>query len=214
MLSRRQILCAGLLAPITHSAFGATTFTVGSEYLLVEPSIPSTSKKIQVVDFFAYTCPHCFHFQPIFDRWAENVADDVEIVRCPVAWDDRQLPLTKTFYALEMLGLQSTLSNRFFESVYYETHPYSFETLDQDILAFMVDNGVDKTKWLQAYNSFGVITKSHQASKLWQDYGIDSTPMVGVGGRYTTGPHLAGSREKTPVVIDFLIEQCRQAMRV
>ncbi len=211
MLSRRDLLCAGLLTPIAHAALGAEKFTAGSEYLLVEPTIPSSSKKIQVVDFFAYTCPHCYQFQPIFEHWAQNLADDIEVVICPVAWNDHQLPLTKTFYALEMLGLQSTLSNRFFESVYYETHPYSFETLDQDILAFMVANGVDETQWRQAYNSFGVMASSQRATKLWQDYGIDSTPMVGVGGRFITGPHLVGSREKTPIVIDFLIEQCRLA---
>ncbi len=213
MLSRRNLLCAGMLAPVTSTAFGAETYTAGSEYLIIEPSVPTFTKKIQVVEFFAYTCPHCFQFQPTFERWVETAPDDVEVVICPVAWTPRQLPLTKTFFALEMLGLKGKLSNRFFQSVYYETHPYSFDTLDDDIQAFMVENGVNPQKWRYAYNSFGVMTNAQRATKLWQSYRIDSTPMVGVGGRYTTGPHLVGTREGTPAVIDFLIEKCRLEMQ-
>ena len=44
---------------------------------------------------------------------------------------------------------------------------------------------------------------------LWNAYQIDSTPMVGVGGKFTTGPHLAGSRQGTPAVIDYLVDQMR-----
>lgn len=213
MLSRRNFLCAGMLAPITGSVFGAETYMAGSEYFQLEPPVPLSSKKIQVVEFFAYTCPHCFLFQPTFDRWAENAPDDVEIVICPVAWTPRQLPLTKTYFALEMLGLKEKLSNKFFESVYYETQPYSFESLDHDILTFMLANGVDEKKWRYAYNSFGVMANSQRATQLWQAYRIDSTPMIGVGGRYTTGPHLIGTREKTPAAINHLIELCRRDMQ-
>lgn len=57
--------------------------------------------------------------------------------------------------------------------------------------------------------SFSVMNKTRQARQLWNAYQIDSTPMIGVGGIYATGPHLVGTREGTPACIDYLIEQVR-----
>ena len=73
----------------------------------------------------------------------------------------------------------------------------------------MVEAGVDGAKWDATFNSFGVKNKSRNATMLWNAYQIDSTPMVGVGGKFTTGPHLAGSRQGTPAVIDYLVDQMR-----
>ena len=38
---------------------------------------------------------------------------------------------------------------------------------------------------------------------------VNHDKWVGVGGKFTTGPHLAGSRQGTPAVIDYLVDQMR-----
>jgi thiol:disulfide interchange protein DsbA len=97
----------------------------------------------------------------------------------------------------------------FFESIIYQTRSYNFDSATRDIHDFMVEAGVDGAKWDATFNSFGVKNKSRNATMLWNAYQIDSTPMVGVGGKFTTGPHLAGSRQGTPAVIDYLVDQMR-----
>ena len=77
----------------------------------------------------------------------------------------------------------------------------------------MADNGVDAKKWEQTMRSFGVQNKARIATQTWQTYQIDSTPMIGVAGLYTTGAHLVGTREQTPAAIDFLIEEVRRQRR-
>ncbi|HAB83878.1 MAG TPA: thiol:disulfide interchange protein, partial [Sutterella wadsworthensis] len=67
----------------------------------------------------------------------------------------------------------------------------------------------DRQKWEQTMRSFSVMNKTRQARQLWNAYQIDSTPMIGVGGIYATGPYLVGTREGTPACIDYLIEQVR-----
>ena len=62
--------------------------------------------------------------------------------------------------------------------------------------------------------SFSVMNKTRQARQLWNAYQIDSTPMIGVGGIYATGPHLVGTREGTPACIDYLIEQDSRSAQV
>ncbi len=204
---------AAALAPISGSVLAAPKFEAGKEYLTVMPPAAASGDQIEVVEFFAYTCPHCLQFQPIFDKWRRSAPSDVAVRVCPVAWQPKFLPFTQTYFALEAMGLLDTISLPFFESVIYQEHPYSAEDPAKDIFDFMKSKNVDVKKFEQTYRSFGVMNKSRIATQLWQNYQIDSTPMIGVGGLYTTGPHLVGSREKTPECIDFLVDLVRAGRR-
>jgi thiol:disulfide interchange protein DsbA len=213
MISRRSLLWAGALAPLSASALAAQKYTPGKEYLLVDPPAENTAGKVDVVLFFAYTCPHCLRFEPVWNKWAKTAAADVNVRVCPVAWQPKYEPFADTYFALEALGLLDKLSEPFFESVIYQTHSYDFGSAAKDIRSFMVEKGVDGAKWDAAVSSFGVKNKTRRATALWQAYQIDSTPMVGVGGRYSTGAHLVGTREATPACIDYLVDLCRKQNR-
>ena len=83
MISRRDLLCAGALAPLSTYSFAAPAYKAGKEYLTVHPMAPTPADKIEVVEFFAYTCPHCLQFHPVFHEWAQKAPEDVSIRICP-----------------------------------------------------------------------------------------------------------------------------------
>ena len=147
MISRRDLLCAGALAPLSTYSFAAPAYKAGKEYLTVHPMAPTPADKIEVVEFFAYTCPHCLQFHPVFHEWAQKAPEDVSIRICPVAWQPKYLPFTDTYFALEALGLLDSLSMPFFESIIYQTRSYNFDSATRDIHDFMVEAGVDGAKW-------------------------------------------------------------------
>lgn len=209
MLTRRQLVMAAAAAPLSGPLFAAPRYTAGKEYLVITPPAPTSRDTIEVVLFFAYTCSHCLQFEPHFAKWAKTAPKDVTVRICPVSWQPKLDPFTQTYFSLEALGLLDKLSLTFFESVIYQEHPYNFENPLADIRDFMVKSGVDGAKWDQTVRSFSVMNKTRQARQLWQAYQVDSTPMIGVGGIYTTGPHLVGTREGTPACIDFLVDQIR-----
>ena len=128
MISRRDLLCAGALAPLSTYSFAAPAYKAGKEYLTVHPMAPTPADKIEVVEFFAYTCPHCLQFHPVFHEWAQKAPEDVSIRICPVAWQPKYLPFTDTYFALEALGLLDSLSMPFFESIIYQTRSYNFDS--------------------------------------------------------------------------------------
>lgn len=211
MISRRNLLLATAASGVALPSFAAgKTYTAGKEYLVLEPSVPTDSDKIEVVKFFAYTCSHCLAFEPIFNEWKSKLPSDVVVRVCPVAWSEKFLPFTQTYFALEAMGLLEKLHNPFFESVIYQTYTYDFENAFADISAFMAEQGVDVKPWERSMRSFGVQNKARIATQLWQAYRIDSTPMIGVAGRFTTGPHLVGTRNATPDCLNFLIEEARR----
>lgn len=210
MISRRSLLGASALLPLTQSVWAAPSYTPGKEYLLVNPQVQSDPSKIEVTLFFAYTCPHCLQYEPLFDEWAKTAPADVIVNRCPVAWQPKYFPFTETYFSLEALGLLDKLSMPFFESVIYQTHSYDFNNAADDIQDFMSKNGVDAAKWKATVNSFGVKNKNRVAFQLWQAYQIDSTPMVGVAGQYTSGPHLVGSRAGMAGLLNHLVDKVRK----
>ena len=210
MLNRRQLLIATALAPAAAQAFTPPKYAAGRNYLLLRTPASTPTDHIEVVEFFAYTCPHCLQFVPYMNTWKKHLPENVSVRVCPVAWTPDFLPFTQTYFALEQLGELPRLHLPFFESVIYQERSYSPQSAENDILGFMKDNGIDPDHWNRAMKSFSVQNKTRLSTQTWQAYGIDSTPMLGVAGRFPTGPHLAGSREETLELVNWLIDEVRQ----
>ena len=210
MIQRRRLLLASALSSFAGLSLAAEPFEAGKQYQLINPPARSSAERIEVTLFYAYFCPHCIQFEPVFHAWAQNLPQDVVVNVCPVAWQPKLLPFTQAYYALQALDLQDKLHQRFFESVVYQERSYDMNAPASDIRAFMVDNGVDGAIWDKTMRSFSVHNKARLAMQTWQVNGVDSTPSVAVAGLYLTGPHLAGTRRATTQCLDYLIEKVRR----
>ncbi len=210
MISRRDLLAASALLGTSSLSWAAADYKEGKQYLRVMPPVPTQGDKIEVVEFFAYTCSHCYQYAPMFHEWEKTAPADVVVRRCPVAWNQDTIPFVKAYYALEALGELDRLDMPFFESVVKQLHPYHLETADQDIRDFMVSHGVDGKKWDATVRSFAVNMRTRQATQLWQAYQIDSTPSIGIAGQYVTGPAFVGSRKATAAAIDYVVDLVRK----
>ena len=215
MLTRRnflQISSSVALSASPLAAFAAPVAPIeGKQYTVVRPAVPVKGPKVEVVDFFAYTCPHCIKFAPVIEPWSRKLPSWIDYKQVPVAWDSKTEPFVRAYYAMQATGLLPKLHMKFFESVIYQTHKYEFATLVSDIRGFMTKNGVKASDWDAAYNSFGVANKTRAATQIWQSYGVDATPMVGIDGKYLTGPHMTPTREDCLSVIETLAQKARKS---
>jgi thiol:disulfide interchange protein DsbA len=213
-IQRRQFsacLVAALgSAPVAGLAVAqGTAPTEGKDYIRVNPPLPApTNGKIEVIEFFWYGCPHCFAFEPALEAWVKKLPADVEFKRVPVYF--REEPFAahqRIYYALEQLGLVATMHQKVFNAIHVD-----HQRLDKPdaIAAFMAKSGVDKQKFLDAYNSFSVQTKARQARQLAEAYKVDAVPAMGIQGRYYTTASYAGSNERMLVVADYLIDHIRK----
>ena len=57
---------------------------------------------------------------------------------------------------------------------------------DDDNLNWALKNGLDKDKFLAAYNSFSVLSKLQSLARIAGNYQVDSTPTLIVDGHYLT----------------------------
>ncbi len=163
--------------------------------------------KIEVLEFFWYGCPHCFAFEPALDAWQKKLPADVIFRRVPVAFRESFVIHQRLYYAIEALGMVEQLHRKAFQAIHVEHQRLE---KDEEVVAFMVKNGVDKAKFAEAFESFSTRTKAKQASRLAEAYKIDGVPALGVHGRYFTSGSLAGSPERALTVANTLIERVRK----
>ena len=214
----QRLLGGGLGGVLAAPALAQSAPIEGVHYIrLAEPAPSGTSGKIEVIEFFWYECPHCNAFEPALEAWAKRQPSDVAFRRVPVWFREEPFSIQqRLFYTLEALGELPTLHRKVFSAIHSDhTRMRSAE----DLTAFALKNGIDPLKFVAAYNSFGVQSKSLQARQTTAAYKIDAVPAMGVQGRYTTNGTLAnastgpGSNDRMLGVVDALIAKVRSGSR-
>jgi thiol:disulfide interchange protein DsbA len=161
------------------AAFSAAQ--MGRDYTMLNPPQPVGTKKIEVLEFFFYECPHCFHLHNEMTGWEKTMPGDVELTFVPTIFRDSTEPLARTYYALESIGKIKQLD----DAIYQAIHVKNMDLHDLDtISAFVGSNGVDRAKFSAAYNSFTVNSKIIRAKQMIRSYGINGTPTLVVDGKY------------------------------
>lgn len=163
----------------------------GAEYrTLDKPQATEAGKKIEVTEFFWYSCPHCNAFEPSLEEWVKKQGDNIIFRRVPVAFRDTFQPQQRLYYALEALGKVDEMQLKVFKAIHVER-----KALDTDaqIADFVAAQGVDRKKFMDVYSSFGVQTKLRRAAQLQEAYRIDGVPMVAIDGHYMTSPSIVGA---------------------
>lgn len=215
MMNRRDFSAhlgvAGLMLAAADLARAQDAPVEGRHYVrLSQPapiSLPSPDKKVEVVEFFWYECPHCNAFEPTLEAWSAKLPADVAFRRVPVGFSARHQLAQKLFYALEESGQIETMHARVFAAVHVQ-----HQRLISESAIFKVVEGLggDMPKFTEAYRGFSVNTKSSRARQLSDAYKIDGVPAIGVHGRYYTSATLTGSFQNTLAVTDYLVARIRK----
>ena len=178
-----------------------------NRYQTLEATQPSeTSGKVEVLEFFAYTCPHCKTMEPMIARWAETLPENVTLQHVPVAFNANMADLQKLYYTLENLE-RLDLHSEVFKAIHDER--VSLFT-GPEIIDWAAEQGLDRQNFTDIFNSFGIQTRVTRANELVKNYQIDSTPSIAVGGKFVTSPGMTNSYEATLQEADKLIQMAEE----
>jgi protein dithiol oxidoreductase (disulfide-forming) len=206
-ITRRHFVLAAALAPLAAHAQPARAPQEGKDFRVVQPPQPvEIGNKIEVLEFFQYTCPYCATYEPVLDAWRKKLPPDVEYRRIPIAWDATNVPHVRTYYTLEAMDKTGAVHMKVFRAAQARRGAL---LKPDEIADFMAANGIDRKQWLDTYNSFSVAARANRAGQIWRAYKIDGTPAMAVDGRFVTAPSMAGSNEASLAVLDHLITRAR-----
>jgi thiol:disulfide interchange protein DsbA len=182
----------------------------GTDFLTLDKKVPveAPAGKVEVIEFFWYSCPHCNAFEPKLVNWIKKLPADVSIRRVPVAFRDDFVPQQRLYYTLEAMGKLEELHGKVFTAIHTDKQVIDKEAT---IVAWAEKNGLDRAKFQELYNSFSVQTKARRATQLQDAYKVQGVPAIGVAGRYYTDGTMAGTMDRALQVTDYLVAEARKA---
>lgn len=206
--SRRAVLASALLLAASGGALAQQALVEGTNYLrLKNPQPVDTGKKIEVLYFFSFGCPHCRDFHPVLEAWLPSLPADVEFRRVPVDFGrDQWMVLGKILYTLEALGMDEKVYGEVFSAVHDKKLPLY---TDKGFFDWAAAKGLDRKKVEDTFNSFGVASKMNRARALAKNYNVQSVPVVFVDGKFQIAASQVGSHANMPAAIEQLVAKAR-----
>jgi len=157
---------------------------------LDKPQQTESGKKVEVTEFFWYSCPHCHSFDPALEDWVKKQGDKIAFKRVPVAFRDSFVPQQRLFYALEAMGKLDEMHKKIFQTIHVERKRLDSEA---EIMDWIGTQGIDKQKFSEVFNSFSVQSKARRAAQMQQAYQVDGVPLIAIDGRFLTSPSIVGA---------------------
>ena len=180
--------------------------------------VQATGNKVEVIEFFMYHCPVCNALEPLFEEWIKKEGDRITVRRMHYPSTGQADPEAHLFLTLEAMGRLGDMHEKVFKAVHVD---HIRLNKDDAIIDWVSKNGVDRAKFLEAWNSFGVSMRLRQLGQIAAKYESHAVPTLVVGGRYLTNPGMlsgqmqGASRDAvfnaTLQVADKLVDKAAQA---
>jgi thiol:disulfide interchange protein DsbA len=186
------------------SVVSAEAYVEGKHYKRIDQDKAIDGDNIEVLEFFWYGCPHCYSFEPFISKWKKNKPANVEFVRVPATFQPLWTLHARAYYAFQMLGVGEKIHPKFFSEIHNKKN--YMKTFDA-LAIFAQENGVDRTEFIDAMNSFTVESSARKAQKLVNSYKLSGVPAIAVNGKYMVSASMAGSYENMIRIMNFLIQK-------
>jgi thiol:disulfide interchange protein DsbA len=205
------LLAALLLAPLSACAQSAGAPVAGEDYEVIEAGQPwrPLAGKVEVVEVFSYSCPHCAAFDPSIEAWAAKLPKDVRFNYVPAAFDAND-QFSRGFFAAEQAGVLRQTHSALFRAIHDEESVPMRNPSVAELATFYAAHGLPAAKFRAAVATPAMDAKMASARAFLVAAGITGTPSLIVDGKY----RISGkSHEDTLRIADQLIAKERAARR-
>ncbi len=148
-----------------------------------------TAKKIEVIEFFSYACPHCADFEPALQDWLKRKPKDVDYKAVPMVFRDNWKPPAKLYYTLETMGAAGQVSRQGLSTPSTRKSKQLFD--DQAIVKWAGQAGASTPTSSTRSTTPSASTPRCNAPWRWAaPTACSSRPRIAVNGKYYTGPSM------------------------
>jgi protein dithiol oxidoreductase (disulfide-forming) len=221
--SRRQLtvslsalLLGAALPTMPALAQGGPAPIEGQQYRKLKSRVPTSAgdKKIEIVEFFWYGCPHCSALEPALEAWLKTAPADVSFKRVHVNFGTAAAPDKRTdthqrlFFTLEAMGLGATQNAAVFNAIHGDRKPLNSR---DSVIEWAKSRNLDIAKFTAVFDDgFTLSRKATAARTLQNSYEIDGVPTFAVDGQFITSPSIAGGESQFFSTMAFLLNTVRK----
>ncbi|MRW93989.1 thioredoxin domain-containing protein [Duganella sp. FT80W] len=206
------VLTALTLSAVALSASASPTDPkLGTEYkALNTPQPVDTGKKVEVIEFFDYACPHCAGFDSTLNAWVKKQGDNIVFKRVHIGRQNGDLPQAKMFYTLQAMGvLTPELHSKAFDEIHVN---HNRMNRDELVFDFVAKQGVDRQKFIDTYRGFGVAGHMRKALAMMDAYQVEFWPLLAVDGKWITAPSMADANASSEAQLNDAVTRVLDAL--
>lgn len=188
------------------------TYTQGTDYIALAKAYDTENDdQVVVYEFFGYTCPHCFTFEPFINKWLETKPDYVKFVRVPLNFQPGWANFQQAYLTAQVMGIADETHTQLFEAL-HKDHK-RLNSMDEIANWYAEATGVDKEVFISTSDSFILDSKLRKADSMGFNMQITSTPTLVINGKYTTAKK-KHNRDEIMKILDFLVEKEAKSMGI
>ncbi|PZU26443.1 MAG: dihydroneopterin aldolase [Stenotrophomonas sp.] len=182
----RLLLMLLAIAPLAACAAAPAALVEGDDYeVIAEPGpFAPLAGKIEVVEVFGYTCPHCAHFEPQLEAWVAKQPADVRFTPVPAAFGGYWDSYARAFYAAEQVGVRQRSHADVFKALHVQGSLPAQNVTPDELATFYAQYGVQPQRFVEALRSQQVDDKVKYARAFAMRVKVTGTPMLIVNGKY------------------------------
>jgi thiol:disulfide interchange protein DsbA len=211
---RFALIAATMVASAAFASPADPKNGVDYQTLAAPQPVQAMGKKVEVIEFFAYHCPACNMLEPAFNGWIKKQGDNIQVRRIHLPFQGPADPEAHLFLTLEAMGKLDQYHHRVFQAVHVQRQRL---IKDDQIIEWAVKNGLDRAKFMETWNSFGVTTKLRRLEQVSKAYKVSGTPTIIIDGKYVVSPSqvaeankiqdVNGMLQATTQVMDALVKK-------
>ena len=206
MFTRALSFFAAAVFSLSSLAAGPEAFE-GHDYTRLKNAQPvATGKKVEVLEFFWYRCPHCFQLEPAINAWVKTLPGDAQVRRVPAVFREDWMPGAKLYYTLEQMNLIDKPApqgiRRLPRGKHQPQRPGRAGRLDRPARG--------RPQEIRRHLPFVLdAVKGHPGARLATAYAISGVPAFIIDGKYATSMSMTGGEARLFDVLDQLIVKAR-----
>ncbi|PPT91900.1 dihydroneopterin aldolase [Xanthomonas arboricola pv. arracaciae] len=189
LLSRLSLLLL-LLMPLAACAADKNAPPVeGDDYIVIDGGQPYAplAGKVEVVEVFGYTCPHCAHFEPTLEAWVAKQPSYLRFTPVPAAFGGFWDAFARAYFAADILGVAKRSHRAMFEAIHEKQTVPTQNVAPEELAAFYAGYGVPQQRFIETYKSQAVDARLDAAREFAKRSKLPGTPAIIVNGRYLIG---------------------------
>jgi protein dithiol oxidoreductase (disulfide-forming) len=179
----------------------AAQFEEGTNYKVLD--LPHTDQPT-VTEFFSFYCPHCFKFESVLEQLQKQLPTGTIFQKSHVSFmgGDMGIPMSKAYATMVSLNIENKMVPVMFDRIHIKRQPPKDNS---ELRSIFTNEGVDGTKFDDAFNSFAVDSMVRRFDQEFNDSGLTCVPSVVVNGKYLVQAQGLKSINEYFELVDYLL---------
>ena len=131
-------------------------------------------KTIKMLEFFNYSCGHCYRFLETSKKLRAKFKDKLHHKKYPIYWGDQTAYPSMAFYITDDLGLEEDFTQELFDTNF----KLNINIFQPKVIRFLAKEFKIEKEMKEGMQSPGIKSKTERALELAKKYKANETPTL------------------------------------